>query len=138
MSDEIIKVLDDLAKRFGVAIDWTAENVLPLVKQAMSNLVTYKIVSNALMIALGVVSLIVAGVLIKQLLKPKANNRLYKPSCLFKGEHELTTSGGITACITGASAVFGVMCFCASIDELLRWAIMPEIQIITYIKDLLQ
>lgn len=138
MSDEIIKVLDDLAKRFGVAIDWTAENVLPLIKQAMSNLVTYKIVSNALMIVLGVVSLIVAGVLIKQLLKPKANNRLYEKHGINDNKYELTTSGNTAACVAGASTVFGVMCICASIDELLRWTIMPEIQIITYIKDLLQ
>lgn len=27
MSEEIIKVLDNLAERFGVAVDWTSTNV---------------------------------------------------------------------------------------------------------------
>ena len=29
MSDEIIKVLDDLSDRVGITIDWTSQNVLP-------------------------------------------------------------------------------------------------------------
>lgn len=29
MSDEIIKILDDLGQRFGVVIDWSSENVMP-------------------------------------------------------------------------------------------------------------
>lgn len=29
MSENIIKVLDELGKRFGIAIDWSSENVTP-------------------------------------------------------------------------------------------------------------
>ena len=31
MSDEIIKVIDELGKRFGIVIDWSSENVLPYI-----------------------------------------------------------------------------------------------------------
>ena len=33
MSEEIIKVLDALAEKFGVAVDWTSANVIPYLEQ---------------------------------------------------------------------------------------------------------
>ena len=29
MSEEIIKILDDLGRRFGILIDWSSKNILP-------------------------------------------------------------------------------------------------------------
>ena len=29
MSEEVIKILDNLGEKFGVAIDWTSENIAP-------------------------------------------------------------------------------------------------------------
>lgn len=46
MSDEIIKVIDAIAEKFGIAIDWTAENVMPLVTETLEQLITYKKVLN--------------------------------------------------------------------------------------------
>ena len=33
MSDEVIKVIDALAERFGIVIDWSSENVIPYLQQ---------------------------------------------------------------------------------------------------------
>ena len=33
MSKEIIAIFDDLAERFGVAIDWTSANVMPYLQE---------------------------------------------------------------------------------------------------------
>lgn len=44
MTDEIIKLLDELAKRFGIAIDWTSENVMPYLEDLCSRFITYNIV----------------------------------------------------------------------------------------------
>lgn len=33
MRDEIIKVLDDLSERLGIAVDWTSQNVLPYLQE---------------------------------------------------------------------------------------------------------
>lgn len=35
MSDEIIKVLDNLGQKFGIAIDWTSQNILPYLQDLM-------------------------------------------------------------------------------------------------------
>ena len=48
MSEEIIKALDDLGDRFGIAIDWTSENVLPYLQNLMDRFITYNIAMNIL------------------------------------------------------------------------------------------
>lgn len=35
MSEEVIKILDALAEKFGLAIDWTSANVLPYLQQLL-------------------------------------------------------------------------------------------------------
>lgn len=40
MSEEVIKILDALAEKFGLAIDWTSANVLPYLQQLCDKYVT--------------------------------------------------------------------------------------------------
>lgn len=39
MSEEIIKVLDNLGQKFGIAIDWTSQNVLPYLQDLMTRFI---------------------------------------------------------------------------------------------------
>ena len=57
MSEEIIKVLDDLAKRAGIAIDWTSENVLPYLIELGGILIKYELWMSVLLLVLGVLAL---------------------------------------------------------------------------------
>lgn len=43
MGDEIIKVLDELCRRFGIVIDWTSENVLPYLQQLCEKFIHWEI-----------------------------------------------------------------------------------------------
>jgi hypothetical protein len=53
MSEEIIKVLDDLSERFGVAIDWSTENVLPYAQELFQKFVNYEIWTSVLWLVIG-------------------------------------------------------------------------------------
>ena len=46
MSDQIIAILDNICAKFGVAIDWTSENVLPYVMELAGKFIKYKIVTS--------------------------------------------------------------------------------------------
>ncbi len=59
MSEEIIKVLDDLGQRFGVVIDWTAENVLPYIEDLLKRIVYYEIAT----VSIELIITIIAGTL---------------------------------------------------------------------------
>ena len=50
MSDEIIKVLDDLSERAGIAIDWTSQNVLPYLQELCDKYISYEIWTSAVYI----------------------------------------------------------------------------------------
>lgn len=57
MSEEIIKVLDDLSERFGVAIDWSAENVLPYAHELFQKFVNYEIWTSVAFIVLALLGI---------------------------------------------------------------------------------
>ena len=43
MANEIIKVLDALCEKFGIAIDWTSDNVLPYLQELCGKYIKYEI-----------------------------------------------------------------------------------------------
>lgn len=58
MSDEIIKILDDLGQRFGIVIDWSSENVMPYLKDLMSRYINYEVMTSIAWIVIGAILLI--------------------------------------------------------------------------------
>lgn len=59
MSTEIIKVLDDLSKRFGVAIDWTDKNVMPYLQDLYVRYIRYRMCGAVLWLVVGIILLII-------------------------------------------------------------------------------
>lgn len=65
MSDEIIKVLDYLGKKFGLAIDWSSANIMPYLEELGGKIVNYEIsisiiwiVFAAILIGIGVFTIV--------------------------------------------------------------------------------
>lgn len=46
VSDQIIAVLNDLCAKFGVAIDWSTENVVPYVTELCDRYIRYEIATS--------------------------------------------------------------------------------------------
>lgn len=60
ISDEIIKVINELCNKFGIAIDWTSQNVIPYLQDLMSRYIKYDIALNIFEIIIGIICLIIA------------------------------------------------------------------------------
>lgn len=60
MSEEIIKVLDALAEKFGLAVDWTSANVIPYLEQLCGKYVNYEIATSVVWFLLGITCLFAA------------------------------------------------------------------------------
>lgn len=43
ISDQIIAVIDDLCRRFGIVIDWTADNMMPYIEELAAKFVEFEI-----------------------------------------------------------------------------------------------
>ena len=67
MSEEIIKVLDALAEKFGLAVDWTSANVIPYLEQLCGKYVNYEIATSVIWILFGIACLIFGRVLFKKI-----------------------------------------------------------------------
>ena len=66
MSEEVIKILDALAEKFGLAIDWTSANVLPYLQQLCGKYVTYEIATSVMWMLIGICLLFVGKYSIKK------------------------------------------------------------------------
>ena len=54
MSDEIIKVLDDLSQRFRIAVDWTSANMLPYLQMLTRKYVNYRLAMSVMELIVGI------------------------------------------------------------------------------------
>ena len=59
VSDELIKTFDYLLSQFGIAVDWTSENVLPYLQTLAEKLVRFEINTSIMWLVVGVVVLTV-------------------------------------------------------------------------------
>lgn len=69
MSEEIIKVLDDLGNRFGIAIDWSSQNILPYLQDLMQRTIKFKNAEAIIWIIFSIIILIVSFLLIYKSIK---------------------------------------------------------------------
>ena len=58
MSSEIIKVLEYLAQKLGIAVDWTSSNVMPYVEQICEKYIMWEISTSFAWMGIGAVILI--------------------------------------------------------------------------------
>lgn len=54
VSNQIIKVLNDICNKFGLAIDWTSKNVQPYLQELMAKCVAYKFATSILWLIFGI------------------------------------------------------------------------------------
>ena len=81
VSEQIIKVLDNLCEKFGMTIDQSQENILPYVQDLSSRIVKYDIAKSCVWIALGLL-FIISGLIViiktrKNAIKTEKDNLLF-------------------------------------------------------------
>ena len=60
-SEQIIKVIDNLCEKFGIAIDWTSNNMLPYIQQLGDKIVKYDLYTSVFWLVLCIL-IVVASV----------------------------------------------------------------------------
>ena len=142
LSAEIIKILDDLAERFGIAIDWADKNVMPYLIDLYERFIDYKIVLNIIPVILFVVVLVIGIIFIKNLFKYKNLAKQNKKSNLFFDVESWGIDISYFTCISGIFLIFvfvGTTIFTVcSIDTLLELIFIPEVYMVEYLSNLMQ
>ena len=59
VSEQIIQVLDELSKQFGVVIDWSSETIMPYLTELLQKFISYEISTSIMWLVVG---LIICGI----------------------------------------------------------------------------
>ena len=76
MSDAIIKVLNELCDKFGIAIDWTSDNVAPYLQDLMVRYSKYVCYTSIMWLVIGLIIMVVFAVLLYKYLKQEHRDDL--------------------------------------------------------------
>lgn len=152
MSNEIIKVLDNLAERFGVAIDWTAQNVMPYLQDLYGRIIDYRIMQLSIMYIISILGLIISLALFvknyrdyntvsKNIEKLEKNKKIVK--LFWSGEHryefssnepEMNFAGMVLSAIAGFLLTLSITSMFVNTFELIEIINIPE----KYVLDMVQ
>lgn len=69
VSEEVIKVLDYLADEFGIAIDWTSENILPYIQDLVVRIKMYSITIDIIWFVVGIIAVVIGILLFRYVIK---------------------------------------------------------------------
>lgn len=137
MSDEIIKVLEYLSEKVGLAIDWTSEKVasdiMPYLQEVYHRCVVWGIVQNLIGVFVGLVLIVSAVVILRKLLKAYKGEKETKYELFDCGDPTLLGIISIICVIT--FSVSGFIVFCVALTDTLDWVIFPEGQILKMISN---
>lgn len=127
VSNEIIKVLDELTKKFGVVIDWASQNVLPQIQDFLARYVKYEIVSYSIKSVISLIIVIIASIMMFKVIKPCINRD--KESVFYDDYyHEMSLTGFIVGLVSGAAFLIALILGGFNIGDLIKWIIVPEFQ----------
>ena len=122
VSSEIIEVLDYLGEKFGIAIDWTNNNVLPYLQTLVDKFIQWEIFTSILWIA--IVVFVIAMII--GLMNLKGIREFNKEVC----DGELWILAGII--------IFGFfVVICVQIFDIVECNIFPEKVLYDFIKEML-
>lgn len=121
MGNEIIKVLDNLAEKFGIAIDWSSENVLPYLQDLSKRIVNYEIMKDFIWIGMFTIGLIALTIII---IKVRKNKDMYSDDRFIA-----TLFCSIGMVILLATTIINIF-------DIVKATNIPEATVIEYIQDI--
>ena len=132
MSEQIIKVLDSVCEKFGIAIDWTSNNVLPYIQQLGDKIIAYDICMSIMWLVIGCIPLTIA-IFIKKFLNQKkleakeSSNSYYFTDGSLNGAEDYYF-------IIGILLVVAIVIDIYNIQSIIQDITFPEKTIIEFIK----
>ena len=137
MSEEIIKVLDYICAQLGIAVDWSAENVMPQVMDVLGRYRVYTIANTVVNIIWLLLILFVWYLLAKKCIKDIKNKTvgIWWELSYYGGSPSYPT---IIFMVASFFVVpFMITGIYTNVSDILQWAIVPEIKYLEILKGLM-
>lgn len=146
MNNEVIKILDYMAKQMGMVIDWTSENILPQLIDIFNRYTYFKIAESSIYIICCICIFYLVFYLSKKIYASHKTAKETNESTIFfdcnnyRDVFYITYNGIfiITITVSIILLIIAIFSFIINIYNLLSWIFVPEIQIFellqTYIR----
>lgn len=124
MSEEVIKILDALAERFGIAIDWTQQNIVPYIQTLIAKYVGYEIATSVAWILICIVFIEIALAVVR---------KYHKKAIECGGYEEFYYNNEVEACLLiigwislGLAGIIGTIVITTQIFDIITCITFPE------------
>ena len=135
VSDQIIQVIDALCEKFGIAVNWTGENVIPYIEELCGRFITYAITTSVATIVIMTLLSIGSAVATKKLY-PIFKKGLEEDARTYSGGWEVGSTLAIVGLVILNLAT--VIVICAQTMDIIKCITFPEMYIFEYVSSLIQ
>ena len=132
VSEQIISVLDTLCEKFGIAINWTSENVVPYVEILCRKLVTYEIATSIAWLIFDILILVASIILVKKFGPKVVKGAFYEEEM---GWMITFVFGGIGI---GIAMVCSIIDIGYQVDDIIKCLTFPEMYVFEYVSNLVK
>ena len=141
MDKELCNVIDKIAEKIGVAVDWSNENVMPYIQDIMQRYRTMNIVNNIIVMTVCAIIITICVIGADKITKGITNGSQNTVSSIwFDADHRdsyyddaSTFSKVMTALIT-ILFLISLIVFGFATGDLIRWLYVPEVKFLEVLK----
>ena len=133
VSEQIIQVIDALCEKFGIAINWTSENIIPYIETLCGKLIAYEISTSIAWMVI-MISLSIGSIVATKKLAPIFKKGLERGG--WDNSWDIGTGFAIAGLVLFNFIV--IMVVVTQIIDIIKCVTFPEMYIIESISTLIQ
>ena len=134
VSEQVIKVLDAVCDKFGIAIDWTSNNVIPYIQELGNKIITYDICMSIMWLVIGSVIPLTFAILIKKFLNKKKLEAKERMNDYYYTDGSLDEGAWYCYLIIGMLLIVAIVFVTISSQSIIQDVVFPEKTLIEFIK----
>ena len=133
VSEQVIKVLDVVCDKFGIAIDWTSNNVIPYIQQLGNKIITYDICNSIVWLVIGSVIPLTVAILIKKFLNKKKLEAKERMNDYYYTDGSLDEGAWCCYAMIIILIIIAIILTASNIQDIIQDMVFPEKTIIEFI-----
>ena len=134
ISEQVIKVLDAVCDKFGIAIDWTSNNVIPYIEQLGNKIIIYDICNSIMWLIIGSAIPLTVAILIKKFLNQKKLEAKESSNAYYFSDGSLDAGAWYCYLIIGMLLIIAIVIGTISSQSIIQDIVFPEKTLIEFIK----
>ena len=136
MDKELCNVIDKIAEKIGIVIDWSNENVMPYIQDIMQRYRTMNIINNIIVMTVCAIIITICVIAAVKITKSITNGLQNTVSSIwFDADYDaVSIFSMMTSIIIAISFLISIIVLCGATGELMGWLYVPEVKFLGVLK----